>query len=256
MNKYTLSFIIMALQLSCTQNNIQCGDGTILKDGKCVVLEEKKEQKEIENDKVSCEENQILVNGKCENKPNEKSAEKAQPCEDVCLRVAKCKELDTESNLIKTRCANQCKSYEEEDKELVKSLLDCQQKESCNNIDTCLESFNKEIVKNIREEQPSDPVLITKAIIKSGDYGIGKEIKLNYKNNSDKTIDAIRFQYYCFNNFGEPAGSGRLLTQDTQKPGKSTYGIWNNYDTGCTKIKVVINDVHFTDDSTWNGDAN
>lgn len=256
MSKYSLAVMLLVLNISCTQSNVQCGEGTVLKDGKCIVEEAKNDQKEGEQEKISCEENQVLVNGKCESKPTEKAVEESQSCEDICLRVAKCKELDTESKLIRARCTNQCKSYEAEDKELVSSLLDCQQKEACENVDTCLESFNKEVSKNLREAQPTDPILITKAVIKSGDYGIGREIKVNYKNNSDKTIDAIRFQYYCFNNFGEPAGSGRMLTQDLEKPGKSTYGIWNNYDSGCTKVKVVLLEVHFTDDSTWSSDSN
>lgn len=96
------------------------------------------------------------------------------------------------------------------------------------------------------------------------------ELELWVRNDSEKAIDAFRFNAFCQNNFGEPVtsrirnrpfyrGSNQAERDREQlRPGaeRKLRGHWSMFRfEGCTKARVVIDDVHFVDDTTWAGRA-
>ena len=227
------------------EQTVKCGEGTVLNDGVCVVVKAEVPPK-------ACAEGEELKDGACVKKAPEPPKEpvKVLSCEDTCKKIAECKGLNTSAPLIVTRCKNLCDEYQKGDAKLMKDLLECQQKESCQNIDTCLKAYETQMVKQVREPAETDAVVITKAKIVPGEYS-GKELIISYKSNADKDIDGIKFQYFCFNNFDESVANGRLIDQDVLKPKKTGTGTWNNYDNACTKVKVVVSNVHFVDGTDW-----
>lgn len=84
-------------------------------------------------------------------------------------------------------------------------------------------------------------------------------IVITYKNESNKSIDALTFSVDCYDNFNEPVNKisgGNTYTgiaQETLKPGKKTVDSWTMYlFDNTTKVSTPeITKVHFTDGSTW-----
>ncbi|MGV1021030.1 hypothetical protein ACTS9V_15575 [Empedobacter falsenii] len=106
----------------------------------------------------------------------------------------------------------------------------------------------------------NSPVIVLKSSFVKQDYSNYKDIELKYKNVSNKTITAIRFEWYGENAFGEPAdmggsfskGTGGGFTDETLKPDKTGYGQWSILSNDGKKIKMArANEVAFSDGSTW-----
>ena len=109
----------------------------------------------------------------------------------------------------------------------------------------------------VRFETP--PVKLTSIEFdKSGVTGVN----IKFQNNSPKTLDAIEFVILQFDNFGRPAYrfndskygniSGELLLQGIAKQNGTLSGGWTLFNTEkTTKGKVVVKQVHYTDNSLW-----
>lgn len=106
------------------------------------------------------------------------------------------------------------------------------------------------------ENQPVEVVNI--------EYGVDviTNAHIKFKNVSTKTIDAVEFVMLHFDNFGRPAYyfndesdgnvSGKLNLQSVAAPNEILYGGWDFYCLDSAKKgKVVVNQVHFTDGTTW-----
>lgn len=123
------------------------------------------------------------------------------------------------------------------------------------------------LIKNIAKNQMldttgmhSNPVKVLSYKFVEEEYSNHKNIKLVYKNVSQKTIQAIRFEWYGENSFNEPAdmggvfdnGSGGGFTDDILKPGRTESGIWNIYSKDGKRILAArAYEVAFTDGTTW-----
>ncbi len=119
-------------------------------------------------------------------------------------------------------------------------------------MDKCGTDYQKVQASELREPEPDDPIQVARSGVHAGDYG-EKQLRLTYTNKTERLIDGIKFEYSCFNNFGEPVASGRLIDQDRLRPAKSTRSSWPQYDNNCTKVKVALTEVHFADGETWTG---
>lgn len=119
------------------------------------------------------------------------------------------------------------------------------------NLDTKESYINKEITKN-------SPVQVLKYRFVEKEYSTYKDVALTYKNVSDKTISAIRFEWYGENSFGEPAdmgisnGTGGGFTDDALKPGRTDSGAWNVLSKDGKKlIGARAYEVVFSDGTKW-----
>jgi hypothetical protein len=106
----------------------------------------------------------------------------------------------------------------------------------------------------------SAPVKVISAKLIEEEYSNYKNIKIVYKNVSNKKIQAIRFDWYGENAFNEPADMGNPLTEgvgsgftdDILRPGKSTTGVWNIYSKDGKKVlSARPYEVAFTDGTKW-----
>ncbi len=104
------------------------------------------------------------------------------------------------------------------------------------------------------------PVKIVSAKLVEREYSSYKDMRLSYKNVSDKKIDAIRFRWYGLNAFGEPADMGTSLsrgfgggfTDDPLSPGRSDYGEWGILSRDGKKVVLAWpTEVVFTDGTKW-----
>ena len=111
-----------------------------------------------------------------------------------------------------------------------------------------------------KEEAQKPPLELQKVWITFNSIGT-PEARLRVKNVSDKTIDAFKVQFYCFDNFDSPVehylydtNIFSAISQDTIEPGTvtgdNTYWTLYGYDT-TTKAKARLGEVHFTDGTTW-----
>jgi hypothetical protein len=82
-------------------------------------------------------------------------------------------------------------------------------------------------------------------------------VRVTFKNNTGKTIKAIRFMWYDVKNaFGEelnPTYDGGDFT-DIVKDGKQTHGTWETYEDQMESVKVYVSKIVFTDGTEWNND--
>jgi hypothetical protein len=78
-------------------------------------------------------------------------------------------------------------------------------------------------------------------------------ITVQVKNESKNTIDGLKVGYFFYNNFNELVKEMEQsgIYQQTIKPGESKSISWNVEATGATKAKAFIEEIHFTNDSTW-----
>ncbi len=106
----------------------------------------------------------------------------------------------------------------------------------------------------------SSPVRVLKFNLVKREYSNYRDIELKYKNVSDKTIEGIRFEWFGTNAFGEPAdmggtfieGRGGGFTDETLKPGKTTYSRWEIFSNDAKKIITARPyEVVFSDGSKW-----
>lgn len=104
------------------------------------------------------------------------------------------------------------------------------------------------------------PVKIILAKLVKKEYSNYRDIRLSYQNVSDKTITAIRFQWYGTNAFGEPAemggsivrGFGGGFTDDILKAGRKDDGEWSISSRDAKKVELAWpTEVVFSDGTKW-----
>ncbi|MCF2217801.1 hypothetical protein H9Q08_00600 [Chryseobacterium sp. PS-8] len=132
---------------------------------------------------------------------------------------------------------------------IVDSIMASNQQKA--NLDTKESFLDKELTKN-------SPVQVLKYRFVEKEYSTYKDVALTYKNVSDKTISAIRFEWYGENSFGEPAdmgvstGTGGGFTDDALKPGKTDSGQWDILSRDGKKlIGARAYEVVFEDGTKW-----
>lgn len=103
------------------------------------------------------------------------------------------------------------------------------------------------------------PVKVTKAVFFRDEYSSFYSIRLNYKNTSGRNIQAIRFEWYGENAFGEPAdmtgiynGYGGGFSDDLLRAGSSTSSVWSVLSRDGKKvIGARAYEVAFSDGTKW-----
>lgn len=119
---------------------------------------------------------------------------------------------------------------------------------------------NEETVPGEAVQSAKYPLALMSAEVSLNDGG-KPEVRVIVKNISRKTIDAYTVGIYCFDRFGNQVkrngfGSNRYagINQSTVRPGE-TFGsdyFWTLHGQDNTaKIEVVLEKVHFTDDTVW-----
>ncbi len=83
-------------------------------------------------------------------------------------------------------------------------------------------------------------------------FGVNMGYYVEFKNNSSKKVDGIKWQALFTNNFGDKLGeregswqSGNFISEI--KPGGKTKDLENNYIEGATKVFITITSVHFVE---------
>lgn len=120
---------------------------------------------------------------------------------------------------------------------------------------------------NVIEKEAKDstgmknsPVQVLNSQLVDREYSNYRDIELKYKNVSDKTITAIRFEWYGKNAFGEPAemgstyskGRGAGFTDEKIKPGNVRYGTWDIFSNDAKTITIArAYEVVFSDGTKW-----
>lgn len=104
------------------------------------------------------------------------------------------------------------------------------------------------------------PVKIVSAKITSGEYSNFRNVRLRYKNVSEKKVVGIKFGWYGENVFGEPAdmgnpvlnGYGGGFTEDVLRPGSSDAATFEILSNNAKKLKYSwVREVVFDDGSKW-----
>lgn len=98
------------------------------------------------------------------------------------------------------------------------------------------------------------PIKIISAKYISDDYSDYRNVQLKYKNVSTKTVEAIRFEWYGENAFGEMAdnGQGHGVSDETIKPNQTRIGVWEVRSRDGKKIILAKPyEVVFSDGSKW-----
>lgn len=105
------------------------------------------------------------------------------------------------------------------------------------------------------------PIKIMSARLVEREYSNYKDMRLTYKNVSDKPVSAIRFKWYGLNSFNEPAdmgsafsqrGFGGGFTDDRLSPGKSDSGTWEIMSKDGKKVVLAWPyEVAFEDGTKW-----
>ncbi|MCD0471291.1 hypothetical protein [Flavobacterium sp. JAS] len=128
-----------------------------------------------------------------------------------------------------------------------------------NNTLTITDSIKKTFLDTLNIKK--SPVKIISAKLSKTQYSDHKDIKLLYKNVSNKNIKAIRFEWYCENGFEKPAsgrsffikGKAEGYTDDLLKPHQSRSQIWEDFSTDAnTIISARAYYVVFSDGTKWN----
>lgn len=125
------------------------------------------------------------------------------------------------------------------------------------------DSIGKSIIKNLYLDSTgmkNSPIVVLAARLFKEEYSTYKSIRLTYKNVSKKSIEAIRFEWYGENSFGEPAdmgnplylGSGGGFTEEKLKPNSKTASEWNILSRDGKKVLMArAYEVVFNDGTTW-----
>jgi hypothetical protein len=109
------------------------------------------------------------------------------------------------------------------------------------------------------------PVAAEVVRVGAGRYGLGMEFHVRLTNrDAAKTVDGVRFDVWCFDNFDElvpnrarlgahPAFG--MISQEQIAPGRVESGVWRESfgANTCTRGRVWLTQVHFTDGTTWQG---
>jgi len=103
------------------------------------------------------------------------------------------------------------------------------------------------------------PIIVLKAVPVKKEYSNYKDIRLTWKNVSNKTISAVRFRWYGVNAFNEAAemggsyrGIGGGFSDDKLKPGRTDYGEWSLLSSDLKKVvKAWPYEVAFEDGTKW-----
>jgi hypothetical protein len=104
------------------------------------------------------------------------------------------------------------------------------------------------------------PVKVLKSKVVKQEYSSYRNIYLQYKNVSGKTIAGIKFKWYGTNAFNEPAdlgstfaeGFGVGFTDESLKPGRSESATWDVLSRDAKKIKLAWPiEVSFADGTNW-----
>lgn len=126
-------------------------------------------------------------------------------------------------------------------------------------VDSLLKSNRKDFYLDTTGIKNS-PVKIIKSELVPVTYTNKKNIKLVFKNTSEKPIKAIRFEWYGENAFNEPAemgsygtkGEGGGFTDDKLNAGKTDSAEWSIYsDDAKTIIAARPYEVAFSDGTIW-----
>ncbi len=214
--------------LGCSKEpSVKCGDGTVLKDGVCVVATATSAA------------------------PSATAPKPKIKCGDTCKKVAECRGLNAEAPMVQAGCNTRCTQVSEATDEARDAYLLCVEQANCKSLSKCDTALLEATTPEIRKAKADDPVKVTKHSIADDRFGIAKELSLIYKNTSEKVIDGVKLHYFCTNNFDEPVGHGKLIAQDKIKPGEGDKGVWKIHEDNCTKVKVTVTDVHYVDGEKW-----
>jgi hypothetical protein len=241
MRSIALLTLALALAACSKGDDAKCGAGTVLKDGVCVVAT---------GASASAPQAALLATPAKPAAPLPSSVP-SMSCPDACKKLATCKGLNAEAPLVASGCSDLCKDVDSAAKDLKEGYLLCVEKSDCSTAGRCAEAFSKATAPKPRDSKDTDAVIVTKQSVNTGDYGVGKELRTTYKNNTDKPVDGVKFVYFCFNNFDDQIATGRLISQDTIKARDTDHGNWRIFEDGCTKAKVSVTEVHFKDGSKW-----
>jgi hypothetical protein len=128
------------------------------------------------------------------------------------------------------------------------------------------DSMTKAIIRNINWDTiglKDAPIQVLKATFFTKEYSNYKDIRIHFKNVSNKKINAIRFRWYGENAFGEPAdmGTGEIFGEDgfgagyddtPIKPNQSRTSEWSILSRNGKKVvKAWPTEVVFEDGSKW-----
>lgn len=102
-------------------------------------------------------------------------------------------------------------------------------------------------------------VISAKAVNNSNEYITDKNIKVSYKNVSNKKIVGIRIKWYVTNAFGEPVkdmggnydGFGVGLDDSPLGAGKTAFGTWDSGSSFTKNVKAWAIEVAFEDGTKW-----
>ncbi len=108
--------------------------------------------------------------------------------------------------------------------------------------------------------QPESPVALEVMRVEPARFaGIDVRVRLT-NTRSDATVDGVRFDVWCFDNFGDVQSNGLtrhpgfgMVDQQTIAPGQNASGTWsirfgaNN----CTRARAWVRSVHFLDGGQW-----
>lgn len=103
------------------------------------------------------------------------------------------------------------------------------------------------------------PVTVTKARLIEQEYSSYRNVRLTFKNISDKKIEGIKFKWYGENAFGEPADMGSTIdgfgygnTDETFPKGRTLTLTWNVLSRDGKKIILAWpTEVVFSDGTKW-----
>jgi hypothetical protein len=226
----TLATTGLLVTPACSKGDpVTCGQGTIEKDGVCMV--------------------RPPTSNAAPPTPTTKTP--ALGCEAACMKVATCEDLNTKSAVVRRTCRKVCASLDRVSAEVKTAYMRCVTDSACSGIDACTKPVRAALAPTERKARADDPVIVLKARVRDDRYGISKNLSVSYKSNAKKVIDGIKLQYVCRNNFDEPVGSGRLISQDKLRPGKRDRGVWSIHDDQCTKVTVTATSVHYIDGDRW-----
>ncbi len=149
-------------------------------------------------------------------------------------------------------CNDQTKEYSESDKIRIQEIKD---------------SLTNKINSDVNDKVYGDtiglstsPVIILSYKIVKSESGSYRNVKISYKNTSDKQISAIRFMWKGINAFGEPAdlgssfanGYGGGFTDEGLGAGKSSSGIWEILSKDAKELTMAWpTEVIFVDKTKW-----
>ncbi|MEZ4406215.1 MAG: hypothetical protein R3A52_07050 [Polyangiales bacterium] len=116
--------------------------------------------------------------------------------------------------------------------------------------------------------QPGAPVQAEALGVNPGELGLGRNVDVRLRNTSaEKSVDGVRFEAWCYDNFGallhnpsdfdRTSPGFRMIHQEVIAPGATVDGSWRVTMGAelCTRARIWVNAVHFTDGSTWESDG-